>query len=76
MVLTDPDNVRVRRSTRESDEPLTYGNLKRHSSQTEVPRLSFKSMWDETGGESDTGFVKKVVIGVVVVVILIMGLIS
>ena len=76
LVLADPDNVKVRESTRESDEPLTYGDLKGHSTGTEPPHSSFKSMWQESGGESDTEFFKKVLGGIVLVIIVIMALMS
>ena len=76
LVLADPDNVMVRESTRETDEPVTYGDFKGYSSDTQKPHPSYKSMWEEGGGESDTDFFKKVLGGVVLVIIVLMALIS
>jgi hypothetical protein len=82
LVLTDPDNVKVRDSTGDHAEEtgggFTYEDLTRlgEFQRSYKPHPSNKDLWAEGKLDSDPEFVKKVVIGAVVVVVIVMALMS
>ena len=80
LVLADPDNVRVRKSTRartiEPDDPLTFGNVGKSTSMFQGSHPSNRDLWSEGKLDPDPNLVKKFIIAVVVILVLITGLMS